>query len=67
MRSNDIEKILTRKDLSRLLEVSPTTVDAWVDRGCPVFEKKGSGHLSSYEVAKIVRWAVRTHYGLMCG
>ena len=61
------ENFVSRKELAELFEVSPTSIDAWVERGCPVVSRKGKGHRSAYDIAEIVRWAVRTHYGLMCG
>lgn len=44
-------------ELSRLLDVRPATIRAWVSQGCPVQEKaRKAGQASKYSVAEVVRW-----------
>ncbi|MEW6520772.1 MAG: terminase small subunit [Thermodesulfobacteriota bacterium] len=67
MKTESYEMSVNRKELAKLFGVAPTTVDAWVSRGCPVILKDGKGRPSQYDTADVFKWCLRTQCGLMCG
>lgn len=48
---------VNRTELAGLLGVSPTTIDAWVRRGCPILERPaGPGLPSVFNTADVLAW-----------
>ena len=48
--------VVSQSEICRLLNVTPTTVQAWTRKGCPNVAKGGRGKASSYRVSDVVRW-----------
>ncbi len=48
--------IANRSQISDIFGVAKTTVDSWVQRGCPVIDQPGKGKPSSYDTADVHKW-----------
>ena len=52
----DVDKIVTRAALARVLRVSPPTLDAYQARGMPVFKRGSKGIPAIYDLADVIEW-----------
>ena len=47
-----------RSEIAQLFAVSPTTIDAWIRRGCPIEARGGHGRSHVFSIPKVVAWRI---------
>jgi phage terminase Nu1 subunit (DNA packaging protein) len=51
---------MNRAQLAAALGIARTTVDAWVQRGCPVHKPaKAKGSPAAFDVGRVLRWKLQ--------
>lgn len=54
---------VNRNQLANIFGVALTTVDRWVDAGCPVVDKGKKGTPSVYDTVEVFKWIQRDNNG----
>ena len=53
-------EIVNRSALARVMGVSPTAIDSWLARGCPVITEPEPGKADQYrfDTAAVIQWRI---------